>query len=639
MDKLRSWLECDCTPGNYYELLGEPLFTDRREVLLSALHSTTKRLHQYQNHKLAKVVEQARSLELLCAKAARTFSNDDAWQAYDQALLERLRREYETLSSRSAASQPMPELRQWLVESHEVVGHRLEEIVGCLSRPSVSAGAETETLSPQSTESPCASRTSHGSSTEQGAETTSISDSKYEVPSSGLPALRPPFVISHYEVIESLGSGGIGLVYKARHIQLQKLVAIKLLRNDRQVDATSIARFQREMVAIGKLNHANIVRATDAGCEGDTLFLVMDLIDGRNLHDVVQSRGPLPVAEACDIIRQTALGLQHAHDQGLVHRDIKPSNLMISRDGTVKILDLGLALLGPSVLNWKQGPGDPESELTAVGTIVGTIDYMAPEQLNGRRGVDARADIYSLGCTLFYLLTGQAVFRECGSDLFLRMAAHASQPVPRLTQYRSDAPVALADILQRMMAKAPPDRFQAAQDVVAALEDVLSTASRPATGGQTLPPVDGVATSVKTSGQEQHTPPDGLLPVKPRTNTRPPPPLTRRAEVANSTSVLASPAKSTATRRVPDPALSTTQQIATTMPMPRPPALPHKRQTNASSGAKHSAADRPAQSAPATRRSSGPTNLVLWCVTGALLAMTVFGGICLLALLIAHGRH
>jgi serine/threonine protein kinase len=620
VDRLRTWLECDRTPENYYELLGEPLFTDRLDVLLSAVNSTSKSLHQRQNHKLEKVVARARSLELMCAKAARTFSTDDAWQAYDQKLLERLRDDYAT---QRPASGSVPDLRQWLVSSRNVAQHRLEEIVRLLSPPSAAAGSADES-GPSAVVIPSAEFAWNGSSTDHGTLTVEAAE-KSRTAAYRSPALKLPFRISHYEVFEPLGSGGIGFVYKARHVQLQKLFAIKLLRNDRQVEDTSIARFQREMVAIGKLNHANIVRATDAGCEADTFFLVMELIDGHNLHDVVRSRGPLPVTEACDLIRQTALGLEHAHEQGLVHRDIKPSNLMLTRDGAVKILDLGLALLGPSVLSWNHGPGDPDAELTAVGTIVGTIDFMAPEQLNGRRGMDARADIYSLGCTLFYLLTGQVVFRECGSDLFLRMAAHSCQPVPRLSLYRSGVPEALEQILQRMLAKSPQDRFQSAREVVAALEPVIANASRSA-GESHTSPFSGDALGAAGT------------PRRPPAQSPPTPPPMRRPAAANSTAVAAVTASQSAARRASDPALNTTQQVSVTAPMPKPPRLPQRPKANPGTVAVKPATDQP--SIRVVRRPLNTTDLVIWCVTGAFLAISLAGGLWLmLARLLTDGRR
>jgi serine/threonine protein kinase len=190
--------------------------------------------------------------------------------------------------------------------------------------------------------------------------------------------------LGQYQLLEKLGSGGMGTAYKARHSKLKRLVAIKILLPDRVTDRTTVARFHREMEAIARLDHPHIVRAYDAGEDGGTHFLVMEFVDGIDLSKLVRCLGPLPVADACELIRQAAVGLQHAHETGLVHRDIKPSNLILSVAGsrnapgggaqpeqvTVKILDLGLALL-----HGERPAGD---ELTASGQVMGTVDYMAP---------------------------------------------------------------------------------------------------------------------------------------------------------------------------------------------------------------------------------------------------------------------
>jgi len=271
-----------------------------------------------------------------------------------------------------------------------------------------------------------------------------------------------PSLIGHYQIAEKLGRGGMGVVYRARHVRLKRWVAVKLLPPARVANPISIARFHREMEVVARLDHPNIVRATDAGEADGQHYLVMEYVDGLDLGRVVKRYGPLPIVEACEIIRQVASGLQHAHENGLVHRDIKPNNLMLSTRGEVKILDLGLALLR----------GDQEVEtLTGEGHVMGTADYMAPEQWETSHTVDIRADIYSLGCTLYTLLTGGPPFG--GPDfrsLRHKVAAHATKPPPPVTAVRPDIPAQVITLLDRMLAKDPADRPEQPSEVAQILE-------------------------------------------------------------------------------------------------------------------------------------------------------------------------
>ena len=203
--------------------------------------------------------------------------------------------------------------------------------------------------------------------------------------------------LGEYRLVEKLGEGGMGVVYKAVHTELDRVVAVKVLPAGRLGDDESMARFHREIKAIGRLDHPHIVRAFDARRIGETHFLVMEFVEGPDWEHLVRRRGPLRVADVCELGRQAALGLQHAHEHGLIHRDIKPSNLMLTREGQVKILDLGLARI--------QG-GAVSQALTISGQIMGTPDYIAPEQSCDSHNVDIRADLYSLGCTLYKLLAG-----------------------------------------------------------------------------------------------------------------------------------------------------------------------------------------------------------------------------------------
>jgi len=301
--------------------------------------------------------------------------------------------------------------------------------------------------------------------------------------STGAALIGEGAMLRDYRLFEQIGRGGMGAVHRAEHVRLKRPVAIKLLLTDRLQDDSAIARFNREMEAVGKLDHANIVRATDAGDHDGTHFLVMELVDGPNLSQIARTVGPLRVADACELVRQAAEGLQHAYEHGLVHRDIKPSNLLLS-DGrpspssatgspAVKILDLGLALL-------RENPTD-QDELTSSGQIMGTLDYMAPEQASDTHGVDIRADLYSLGCTLYHLLAGSPPFSGSQySTILKKMMAHAQTPVPPLSNVRSDVPPELMTILDRLLAKEPSERYATPAEVAAALQPFASDAALPA---------------------------------------------------------------------------------------------------------------------------------------------------------------
>jgi PAS domain S-box-containing protein len=269
--------------------------------------------------------------------------------------------------------------------------------------------------------------------------------------------------LAHYQVLQVIGEGGMGLVYKAVHTVLRRVVAMKVLADRRREDPDAIARFRREMEVVGKLNHPNIVQGFDAGESDGLLFLIMDYIEGTDLSRLVTLCGPLPIPVACEIIRQAAVGLQHVHEHGLVHRDLKPSNLMVTWAGQVKVLDLGLARLYSA---------DPNSEeLTHTGQVLGTADYMAPEQSRDTRTIDIRSDLYSLGCTLFKLLTGCAPFSGPEyQTVFQKLMAHAQITAPSIRQYRPEVPVPLVVVLSRLLAKDPGDRFDTPAQVARAIE-------------------------------------------------------------------------------------------------------------------------------------------------------------------------
>jgi serine/threonine-protein kinase len=282
-------------------------------------------------------------------------------------------------------------------------------------------------------------------------------------------------VLGPYVLLERLGSGGGGQVFKARHSLMQRIAAVKVIRKELLADADVVSRFQREILSISQLTHPNIVQAYDAGVIGAGFYLAMEYVEGIDLARLVKRDGPLAVHTACGYARQAALGLQHISERGLVHRDIKPSNLMLTNSVPsmgnavqIKILDLGLARL-------ERPPGELAALTDTGAVMMGTLDYMAPEQALHSHQVDARADIYSLGCTLFYLLTGKAPYS--GGTLAQTLVGHQQLPIPDIGQLRRDVPCGLSDILKRMMAKQPSDRFATAAEVAQALGQIAAPPS------------------------------------------------------------------------------------------------------------------------------------------------------------------
>jgi eukaryotic-like serine/threonine-protein kinase len=269
------------------------------------------------------------------------------------------------------------------------------------------------------------------------------------------------FIIAgKYRLLQRVGAGGMGSVYLCEHILMKRRVALKVLPASDAEDESAIARFHREARAVAALDHPNIVRAHDIDCENKLHFLVMEYVDGSTFHDIVKRHGPMDIGRAAHYIAQAACGLQAAHEAGIVHRDIKPGNVLVDRTGTVKILDMGLARFFR----------DDHDELTQEhesSSVLGTADYLAPEQALDSHGVDIRADIYSLGATLYYLLAAKSPFQD--GNVAQKLIWHqVRQPKP-IKQLRPEVPDELAAVLAKMMAKDPEERYQTPVELMAAL--------------------------------------------------------------------------------------------------------------------------------------------------------------------------
>ena len=289
-----------------------------------------------------------------------------------------------------------------------------------------------------------------------------------------------PQRLGDYSITRLLGSGGMGQVFLAEHTRMQRVVAIKMLPIDRMKDAKAVERFYDEVRAASRLMHPNIVTAFDAGESEGIHYLAMEYVDGLTLTSIVARKGPLSVGEAASVIRQAALGLLHAHRAGIVHRDVKPGNLMRAADGTVKILDLGLARISTMGLVDEKGePIDPEltgSASKSRGKLVGTLPFMSPEQLEDPDTADPRSDIYSLGATLFFLLAGRPPYT---GEYLDQVYGHRHGEIPDLMQLRDDVDLKFANLFRRMMAKSPGQRYASLDEVVDDLSDYTDRSDTP----------------------------------------------------------------------------------------------------------------------------------------------------------------
>jgi serine/threonine protein kinase len=276
-----------------------------------------------------------------------------------------------------------------------------------------------------------------------------------------------------YKLLEPIGAGGMGAVYLCEQIFMKRHVALKILPQDKlEDDPSALERFYREARAAGKLDHPNIVRAYDIDQDGKTHFLVMEYVEGESLQNIVAKHGKLDPDRAANYIRQAALGLQHAHEAGLVHRDIKPGNLLIDRTGTVKILDLGLA----RILDARKD--NLTERFDGENAVLGTADYLAPEQaLGGKANVDIRADIYSLGATFFFLLTGRAPFED--GTLTQKLLWHQIRKIQSVSDFRTDVPPEIVAVVDKMLSKLPDDRYTTPQELADALTPMAAPNETP----------------------------------------------------------------------------------------------------------------------------------------------------------------
>ena len=303
------------------------------------------------------------------------------------------------------------------------------------------------------------------------------------------------FFLRHYKLVNRLGGGGMGTVFQAIDDRSGRIVAVKILRKSALQRPNTLERFRREIAALGKLRHPNIVAAYEAGQLSGYHYLVMEYIEGRDLGYWISKFKRLPIEMACEIARQAALGLDHAHRLGFLHRDIKPSNLIAVRkpDGglDVRILDFGLAR--------NFDGASEEARVTKAGQIVGTVDYLAPEQAQGSNSVDGRADVYSLGVTLFEMAAGQPPFG--GATMMARLVARVMHPAPLLSEFVPDAPPTLVDAISKALSMRAEDRFQTAGEFAAALEHVEADAKKAASSATTVempaPSLEGVAESTR----------------------------------------------------------------------------------------------------------------------------------------------
>ena len=450
------------------------------------------------------------------------------------------------------------------------------------------------------------------------------------------------FFLGKYKLLGHIGSGGMSTVYRAAHVLMYRQAAIKVLPRTRVEDSSYLARFYLEAQAAARLDDRNIVRIYDVDSEGDIHYIVMEFVDGPDLQRLVKQEGPLEYDTAANYIAQGAIGLEHAHQAGLIHRDVKPANFLVDAKGVVKVLDMGLARF----------VDEDKSSLTVAHdeNVLGTADYLAPEQAVDSHSVDERADIYGLGCTLYFLLTGHPPFPT--GTLPQRLMMHQTKAPARIEVDRPDIPKKLAAICERMMAKSPDARPQSAAEVASLLIDWLasrgqtfddSSGSSPRLGGDSSAKLKSIGSDVRrTGGPTKKAARHRKKPQRPRTAVGPKTAISIDERLANVESAKEGRSqrgdrKSTGSKsreRLP---------VAKALPGSEPPDPPESEtpsefqfkgggksggktggKSSSKSGGKSSGASRPSSMAAkraARRRSSKPPAWMWFVVLGAAAAV------------------
>jgi serine/threonine-protein kinase len=282
-------------------------------------------------------------------------------------------------------------------------------------------------------------------------------------------------IVGRYIVLDRIGSGSMGRVYRAHHVMMDRVVALKIIAPEIASNERVVARFQREMKLVGRLDHPNVVRAFDADQINKVLYIVMEYVTGQSLGERLKKRGPIPIPEIIDFAAQAALGLAHAHEQGIVHRDVKPTNMLLTANRRIKILDLGLGVLMEA--------DSAATFATADGIAVGTVDYMSPEQACGRE-VDGRSDLYGLGCSMYHLLTGRLPFP--GHSPIERLGKRIGGRHTPITEYLSEVPSNFVRVLDKLLAHKPHERYATAAEASDALQALLRPRAKPSAPSQAL---------------------------------------------------------------------------------------------------------------------------------------------------------
>ncbi|MDA1014001.1 MAG: serine/threonine-protein kinase [Planctomycetota bacterium] len=402
------------------------------------------------------VLQELIALEIDCRRAqGDTPASEDyaAWLAeIDHATLLPLFAMDETKTELKGFSSPT--LNSGTVVAHDV---SVDDFVDRLRRSGLLDGGDAVDAA-DAVDGDAASATDCGSLADELVAAGRITLYQSEVLRTGA---NEPLALGDYTVVDRIGAGGMGVVYRAVHRRMKRTVALKVLHPIVANDPLRLKRFQREAETAARLSHPNIVTAHDAGEFDSVHYLITEFVEGEDLAQVVRRSGPLAFADAVNITIQASRGLEYAHQQGVIHRDIKPSNLLLDPNGTVKILDMGLARFDD------QSAGPASTELTTESMIMGTVDYMSPEQALNTKTADERADVYSLGCTLFFLLTGRGVYS--GATAYEKLVAHREHPIPDFAKQGVGVPVGFQPLFERMVAKKPEDRFQTMSDVADAL--------------------------------------------------------------------------------------------------------------------------------------------------------------------------